>query len=82
MDLTSISFGIDRTRYHSVDLEGTSILKLFQNSNKIFHAFQSNIVAIITDDSILTNLDDQLNCYIEICTLYYSLFSISRTPCG
>ena len=82
MDLTSISFGIDRTRYHSVDLEGTSILKLFQNSNKIFHAFQSNIVAIITDDSILKHLDDQLNCYIEICTLYYSLFSISRTPCG
>ena len=82
MDLTLISFGIDRARYHSGDLEGTSILKLFQNSNKIFHTFQSKIVVIITDDSIFTNLDDQLNCYIEICRLDYSLFSISRTPYG
>ena len=37
MDSTSVSFGIDRARYHGGDLEGTSILKLFQNSNKIFH---------------------------------------------
>ena len=36
---------------------------------------------IITDDSILTNLDDQVNRYIQISTLLYSLFSMSRTPC-
>ena len=36
---------------------------------------------MITDDLILTNLDDQVNRYIEICTLFYSLFSISRKPC-
>ena len=39
-------------------------------------------MTIITDDSILTNLDYQVNRYIEICTLFYSLFSLSRTPCG
>ena len=39
-------------------------------------------MTIITDDSILTNLDDQVNRYIEICILFDSLFSISRTPCG
>ena len=39
-------------------------------------------MTIITDYSILTNLDYQVNRYIEICTLFYSLFSLSRTPCG
>ena len=29
---------------------------------------------IITDDSILTNLDYQVNRYIEICTLFDSFF--------
>ena len=82
MDSALVSFEIYRARYYDSDLEGTSILKLFQNSNKIFHTFQTNIVTIKTDDSILTNLDDQVNCYIEICTLSDSLFSISRIPCG
>ena len=31
-------------------------------------------MTIITDDSILTNLDYQVNRYIEICTLFDSLF--------
>ena len=52
MDSTLVSFGIDRARYHSGDLEGTSILILFQNSNKIFHVFQTTIMTIITDDTI------------------------------
>ena len=82
MDSTLVSFWIDRTRYHGGDLEGTSILKLLQNSNKIFDAFQTKIMSIITDDSILLYLDDQVNRYIEICTLFDSLFSISITPCG
>ena len=36
----------------------------------------------ITDDSISSNLDDQVNRYIRLYTLFDSLFSISRTPCG
>ena len=82
MDSTLVSFGINRARYHSGDLEGTSILRLFQNSNKIFRVFQTKFMRIITDDSILTNLDDQVNRYIKICTLFDSLFSVSRTPYG
>ena len=31
-------------------------------------------MTIITDDKILTNLDDHVNRYIEICTLFDSLF--------
>ena len=40
MDSALVSFEIYRARYYDSDLEGTSILKLFQNSKKIFHAFQ------------------------------------------
>ena len=64
MDSTLVSFVTDRARYHGGDLEGTFILKLFQNSNKIFHVLQTKIMTIIADDTILTNLDDQVNRYI------------------
>ena len=40
MDSALVSFETYRARYYDSDLEGTSILKLFQNFNKIFHAFQ------------------------------------------
>ena len=71
MNSTLDSFWIDRARYHGGDLEGISIPTLFQNPNKIFHALQIKTMTIITDDTLLTNLDDQVNCYIEICTLFY-----------
>ena len=34
MDSRLVPFGIDIARYHDDDIEGTSILNLFQNSNK------------------------------------------------
>ena len=52
MDSTLVSFRIGRAKYHGSDLERTSILKLFQNSNKILHTFQTKIMTIKTDDSI------------------------------
>ena len=52
MDPILVTFGIDRERYHGGDLEVPSILTLFQNSNKIVHAFQTKIITIITDDTI------------------------------
>ena len=79
MDSILVSFGIDRARCHVGGLEGTSILKLFQNSSKMFHALQTKTMTNVIDDSILTNLDDQVNHYIEMCTLFGSLFSISGT---
>ena len=39
-------------------------------------------MTIISDEKVLLILDDQLNRYIEICILFDTLFSISRTPCG
>ena len=74
MDSTIVSFGIDKARYHVGDLEGTYILNIFQNSNKSVHSFQTKIMIIIADDSILINLDDKVNRYIEICTLFDSPF--------
>ena len=52
MDSTLVFFRIGRARYHGSDLEGTFILKIFQNFNKIFHTFQTRVMKIITDDSI------------------------------
>ena len=39
-------------------------------------------MTIITNDEIISILEDQVNRYIEICILFYSLFPLSRTPCG
>ena len=39
MDPSVVSFRIDRTRYYGGDLEGTSIIKIFQNANNMFQAF-------------------------------------------
>ena len=34
-----VEFAVDRTKYHGGDLEGTSIVRLFQNAEKIFKQF-------------------------------------------
>ena len=34
-----VEFGIDRARYHGGYLEGTSVVRLFQNSEKFFKQF-------------------------------------------
>ena len=63
-------------------MEGNSIQKLFQNANEIFKQFLKEIMTIISDEKVLLTLDDQVNRYIEICILFDTLFSISRTSCG
>ena len=40
------------------------------------------IMKIITEKNTLEIVDKEVNRYIEICTLFDSLFSFSRTPCG
>ena len=39
-------------------------------------------MTIISDEKVLLILDYQVNRYSEICILFDTLFSISRTPCG
>ena len=82
MEKILVTFGIDKARYHGGALEGNSIQKLFQNAHEIFNTFLKEIMTIITDVEIISMLKDQVKRYIEICTLFDSLFSLSRTPCG
>ena len=77
-----VEFGIDRARYHGGDLEGTSIIRLFQNANKIFNQFSMKIKNIITNEEQKKEVEDYTMRFIEICTLFDSLFSLSRTLTG
>ena len=82
MEKILVSYGIDKARYHCGTLEWTSILKLLNNANRIFTDFKEEIMKIITEKSTLKIVDKEVSRYIEICTLFYSLFSLSRIPCG
>jgi len=53
-----------------------------QNTNDIFTDFKDDITKIITEKNILKIVDEEVSRCIEICTLFYSLFPLSRTPCG
>ena len=77
-----VEVGIDRARYHGGDLEGTSIIRLFQNANKIFNQFSMKIKNIITNEEQKKEVEDYTMRFIEICTLFDSLFSLSRTSTG
>ena len=77
-----VSYGIDKARYHGGTLEGTSIQKPLQNANGIFNDFKEEIMKIITEKNTLIIVDKEVSRYIEICTLFDSLFSLSKTPCG
>ena len=81
MEHTLVFNGIDKARYHGGTLEGASIQKLLQNTNEIFTDFKDDIMKIITEKNISKIVDKEVSRYIEICTLFGSLFSLSRTPC-
>ena len=64
-----VEFEIDRARYHSVDLEGTSIARLFQNAEKIFKQFSIEIHKTITNGkqkmklrNILKDISNHVSC--------------------
>ena len=82
MEKNIVSYGIDKARYRGGALEESSIQKLLQNSNRICTDFKEEITKIIIDKRIFKIIDEEVSCYIEICTLFDSLFSLSRTPCG
>ena len=75
-------FGIDRARYHGGDFEGTLIIRLFQNTDNICKHFSIEINKIITNDDQKKEVEDYTMRYIDICTLFDSLFSLSRTLTG
>ena len=63
-------------------MEGTSIIRLFQNVDNIFKQFSIAINNIITNDEQQNEVEVYTMIYIEICTLFDSLFSLSRTLTG
>ena len=77
-----VEFRINRAIYHDGDLKGTSIIRLFQNTDNIFKQFSIAINNIITNDEQKKKVEDYTLRYIEICTLFDSLFSLSRTLTG
>ena len=74
--------GIDRAKYHGGDMEGTAIIQMFQKSNEIFSEFKEDISKSIKEKDKLNEVIDVTERYIEICTLFDTLFSLSRTTCG
>ena len=77
-----IEYGIDRAKYQGGDLEGTSIVRIFQNSNEIFNQFKICITKFISEEDQINEVNDVAERYIEIRTLFDKLFSLSRTVCG
>ena len=82
MEKILVLFRIDKTRYHGGTLEGTPIQNILQNANGIFTIFKEEITKIIKEKSILKIVDKEVSRFIEICTLFDSLFSLSRTSYG
>ena len=82
MEAELLDFGIDRTKYHGDDLEGPSIIRLCQNADKIFNISSIEINKIITNEKEKNEVNEYTERYIEIYTLFYSLFSLSRILCG
>ena len=79
-----VEYGINRAKYHGGDLVGVSIQRVVQNASSIIK--ESAVIVIkkyinfywnsLTNSMILENI------YIELGTLFGSLFSISRIPSG
>ena len=82
MESKLIEDGIDRAKYHGGDLEGTSFVRMFQNSNKIFNQFKVDISKMVNEEDQFNEVNDVTERYIEIYTLFDTLFSLSRTVCG
>ena len=55
---------------------------MFQKSNEIFTQFKEDISKSIKEEDKLNEVIDVTERYIEICTLFDTLFSLSRTTCG
>ena len=59
-----------------------SIVRILQNANEIFNQFKISISKSIIEDAQIKEVNDVTERYIEICTLFDTLFSLSRTIYG
>ncbi len=73
---------INCAKYHGGQLEGTTVMKLFQKANGIFESIKQSLIDVpekACDDNAVI---DMIERYVELCTLFDCLFSKARTPSG
>ena len=58
------------------------MFKYSKNSNEIFNQFKICITKFISEEDQINEINDVTERYIEICTLFDTLFSLSRIVCG
>ena len=73
---------IDRTKYHAGQLEGTTIIRLFQNAESIFEKLKVHLINAGTRVCNDEEIEDMTKRYIELCTLFDGLFNRARTKSG
>ena len=73
---------IDRAKYHGGQLEGKTVMLLFQKASDIFNDMKICLLAAEPIDCPVIEIEDMTERYIEICTLFDGLFSLARTKSG
>ena len=73
---------INRAKYHGGQLEGTTVMKLFQNANVIFESIKQSLIDVPEKACNENEVTDMIKRYVELCTLFDGLFSKARTPSG
>ena len=74
---------VDRASYHGGDLDGKNVSTMFQNNEKMFKEIQLQLKQMPQDERCTdSEIDDIIERYIEITTLFDYLFSIAHTPTG
>ena len=75
-------FNIDRAKYYGGQLEGTTVMRLFQNADSIFGEMKQHLIDVPTKACDEVEVNDMIKRYIELSTLLDGLFSLARTPSG
>ena len=75
-------YNIDRAKYHGGQLEGTTVMRLFQNAESIFGEMKQHLIDVPTKACDKVEVNDMIKRYIELSTLLDGLFSLARTPSG
>ena len=70
---------IDRAKYHGGQLEGKTVMMLFQKASDIFNDMNDCLLAAEPIDCPETEIEDMTKRDIDICTLFDGLFSLART---
>ena len=71
---------INHAKYHGGQLEGTIVTWLFQKTDVIFESIKKNLINVPGKACDNNEVNDMIERYVELCTLFDGLFSKARTP--